>query len=165
MEECEDRRSLDMCRKCQLGSALRNFAGISLRHDRCNAPNMDRAQVRELEGRTRNLALDAIRLHRALRPHPELWDIASQLSRAANSVAANHRAMGRGRSTREFAAKLHTVHEEADETVHWLDVLSRCALDPEVLSQVANLRADAITLRNYFGHARATTRRRYFTPP
>ncbi len=124
---------------------------------------MDDSKVRALEDQTQSFAVATIKLQRALKDYPELWDVARQLSRAANSVAANHRAMTRARSTREFAAKLHTVHEEADESAHWLGVIKGCETTPHIASRVAELLSEAVQLRNLFGHARATTRRRYFS--
>ncbi len=49
--------------------------------------------------------------------------VARQLARSGSSVSANFHAACRARSRAEFVAKLGTVVEEADETVHWLDVL------------------------------------------
>lgn len=43
---------------------------------------------------------------------------------ASTSVAANYRAARRGRSYKEFAAKLGIVSEEADECVFWLQRIS-----------------------------------------
>jgi four helix bundle protein len=42
--------------------------------------------------------------------------LGNQLLRSATSVAANYRAACRSRSTAEFAAKLRSVLEEADES-------------------------------------------------
>jgi len=124
---------------------------------------MDPADVKALEDRTRAFAVEAVRLQRTLRGHRELWDIASQFNRAANSVAANYRAMCRARSTREFAAKLHTVHEEADEAAHWLAVLRDATPEANGDGTVDRLLSEASKLRNLFGRARSTTRQRYFS--
>jgi four helix bundle protein len=123
---------------------------------------MDARRKREIEEETRTFALEVIKLHRSLRGHRELWPITDQLSRAANSVAANHRAMSRARSDRDFASKLHIVHEEADETAHWLEMIQNSLSEPELKQSVTNLLREARQLRNFFGRARATTRRRYF---
>ena len=119
--------------------------------------------ITALENRTRAFAISAVKLHRLLLSSPEFWDIARQLNRAANSVAANHRAMSRARSMREFAATLHTVHEEADEAAHWLGILRDCDPKPQVAPSIGQLLSEAEQLRNYFGRARATTRRRHFS--
>ncbi len=123
---------------------------------------MDHASVHDMEERTRRFAVAAIHLQRLLMRQRELRNAAGQLSRAANSVAANHRAMSRARSTRECAAKLHTVHEEADEAAHWLSVLRATNRDAAATSPIEDLLSEAVRLRNFFGRARATTRRKYF---
>ena len=43
--------------------------------------------------------------------------------RSATSVGANYRAACRARSRAEFAAKLGTVLEEADESLYWLEMI------------------------------------------
>jgi four helix bundle protein len=120
---------------------------------------MDEATIRRLEARTRAFAVSAIRLRRALARHQEFWDILGQLTRAACSVAANHRAMTRARSTREFAAKLHIVHEEADEAAHWLSLLHEGSDDEATRLGIRMLLDEADQLRNIFGRARTKTRR------
>jgi four helix bundle protein len=49
--------------------------------------------------------------------------IGKQLLRSATSVGANYRAACRARSAAEFLAKMGIVEEEADESVHWLELL------------------------------------------
>jgi len=124
---------------------------------------MDDSRIRKLETRTRAFAVAAIQLRRSMDGHREFWEVLSQLTRAATSVAANHRAMSRARSTKEFAAKLHIVHEEADESAHWLSVLQECNCDDTSSPSIAALLDEAVQLRNIFGRARATTRRKYFS--
>ena len=46
------------------------------------------------------------------------------LIRSGMSVGSNYRAACRGRSKREFIAKLGTVEEEADESAYWLELIS-----------------------------------------
>ncbi len=123
---------------------------------------MDASKKNDIEEETREFGVAIVGHHRALRAHSELWNIAGQLSRAASSIAANHRAMTRARSVREFAAKLHTVHEEADEAAHWLGMLKDCVTDPALSTSVQELLRQAVQLRNFFGRARATTRQRHF---
>jgi four helix bundle protein len=57
--------------------------------------------------------------------------IANQLVRSAMSVGANYRAACRARSRAEFAAKLGTVLEEADESLYWLEMIRDVKLLPE----------------------------------
>ncbi len=126
-------------------------------------PFMPRAHITELEVRTQRLAIDIINLCRIASRQPSLWSLCHQLTASAGSVSANHRAMRRARSVREFAAKLQIVHEEADETVHWLEVLRATNRDAMVADRLAALLDEATQLRNIFGRARATTRARF--PP
>ncbi len=47
----------------------------------------------------------------------------NQLTRSGSSTYANYRAALRGRSKKEFFAKLSIAVEEADETEMWLDLI------------------------------------------
>ena len=67
-----------------------------------------------------------------------------QLLRAGTGVAANYRAACRGRSDREFASKLATVVEEADESELWLDFLMERGYGPRQI--IARLRSEAVEL-------------------
>src|SRR5207244_11893224 len=57
-------------------------------------------------------------------PHtPASLAVAIQLVRSPTSVGANYRAACRARSRAEFASKLGTVLEEADENLYWLELI------------------------------------------
>lgn len=99
---------------------------------------------------------------RFVRRQPELRSASDQLNDSAGSVASNHRAAGRARSTKEFAAKLQIVHEEADESAHWLLQLKETNRDATLNAPIERALEEAIELRNIFGKGRATTRERYF---
>jgi four helix bundle protein len=58
---------------------------------------------------------------RRLPATPEARHLAHQLIRSSTSVAANYRASCRGRSKKEFIAKIGIVLEEADESLFWLE--------------------------------------------
>jgi four helix bundle protein len=82
----------------------------------------------ELRNRSTQFAIRAVRFCRTL---PNTWEarrIGGQLIDAATSVAINYRAAGRGRSHREFTAKLGIVTEEADETLGWLELMAELEL-------------------------------------
>jgi four helix bundle protein len=87
-------------------------------------------QATAFQNRTMEFALRIIRLVRALPPSTEARVIGHQLLRAGTSVAANYRAVCRARSRPEFLAKLGIVEEEADETVFWLEMITRSKLIP-----------------------------------
>jgi four helix bundle protein len=112
-----------------------------------------------LEKRTKGFAVSAIRLCVALEQEPGIRHLADQLVRSAGSVAANHRAMRRSRSDREFAAKLQIVNEEIDEAVLWLEIADEICAD--LRGQIRPLLSEGIELRSIFARARATTRRRF----
>jgi four helix bundle protein len=50
--------------------------------------------------------------------------IVRQLVRSGTGESAHYRAARRGRSRAEFMAKLAVAAEEADETEHWLTVIT-----------------------------------------
>ena len=122
----------------------------------------DRAWIRALEERTKRFAISVVGIVRLARRQQELWSACDQLNDAAGSVAANHRAMGRARSNKEFAAKFQTVCEESDESAHWLSVLNETNRDAALTATIADALREATELRNIFAKGRATTRDRYF---
>ncbi len=91
----------------------------------------------DLRRRTKQLAIDVIRLCRAL-PHDDAGrTISRQLIRSGTSVGANYRAVCRARSRPDFVAKLGVVLEEADETAFWLELL--CESGVSTSEQIAPL--------------------------
>ena len=85
------------------------------------APLMNPAQLRE---RSKRFAIGIVRLCRAL---PGEWvarTLGGQLLRSGTAVAANYRAACRGRSGKEFCAKIGVVAEESDESLLWLELLA-----------------------------------------
>ena len=77
----------------------------------------------ELKARTKQPALDAIRVVKVLPRSREADVLARQLLRSATSVGANYRAACRARSRGEFIANLGVVEEEADECAYWVELL------------------------------------------
>jgi len=77
----------------------------------------------ELQQRTKGFALRVLKLIEQLPNTIGGRVLANQVARSATSVGANYRAACRARSRAEFASKLGTVAEEADETVYWLEVV------------------------------------------
>jgi four helix bundle protein len=112
--------------------------------------------VDRLEDRTQTFAVGTVRLCTALEKTAACRDIAHQLSRSSSSVSANHRAMRRARSGKEFKAKLQIVDEEADECVHWLEMAAR--LDAGNGDEVQRLLREARELRAIFAKAKSTAR-------
>lgn len=77
--------------------------------------------------------------------------------RSGMSVSSNYRAARRGRSKKEFIAKLGVVVEEADETEHWLDLL----VEAEIVDRpkLKSLMKEANELIRIFSAMRATARK------
>lgn len=82
---------------------------------------MNREQMKQ---RTKDFAKAIIVFCRQIPKTEEGALIRKQLFRSGTSVGANYRAACRGRSKADFAAKLGTVLEEADESLFWLEILT-----------------------------------------
>ena len=109
----------------------------------------------ELIGRTKTFALQILKFVERLPKTIGGRAIANQLIRSATSIGANYRAAYRARSRAEFAAKLGTVAEEADETVYWLELVREDGLLAK--TQIEPLLAEANELTAIFTSARRTS--------
>ena len=112
------------------------------------------ARSDQLKERTYRFALRVVQLCRLYPRTLEGRILSQQLLRAGTGVAANYRAACRGRSRREFAAKLGTVIEEADESEFWLSATR----DLEIVTapEVESLRVEADELVAIFTQSRRT---------
>jgi four helix bundle protein len=108
----------------------------------------------ELKARTRKFALDVIRLCLTLGRDDFAQLVRPQLLRAATGIAANYRAACRGRSRKEFIAKIGVVVEESDEAELWLDIVQELGYGTAAV--VRELRLEATELRAIFAASRAT---------
>jgi four helix bundle protein len=95
----------------------------------------------ELQERTKSLALRVLNLIEQLPNTIGGKVLANQLARSATSVGANYLAACRARSRAEFASKLGTVAEEADESLYWLELIRDGNFVPE--KRIASLVAEA----------------------
>ena len=79
--------------------------------------------------RTKHLAVAIVLFYaKHCKKEDETRIIGKQLLRSGTSVAANFRAVTRGRSTAESFSKLCIVIEEADETLFWLELIEETEL-------------------------------------
>ena len=110
----------------------------------------------ELKRRTKQFALRVMKLLDALPNTTAGRAIGNQLIRSGTSVGANYRAACCGRSKAEFAAKMGTVAEEADESCFWLELM----VEGELLSErlVKPLLDEANELTAIFTASAKTTR-------
>src|SRR5262245_21362783 len=79
----------------------------------------------QLKERSMSFAVSVLRLVEQFPANISAQVVARQLAKSATSVAANYRAVCSARSDADFVAKLCIVHEEADETVYWLELCAR----------------------------------------
>jgi len=81
-----------------------------------------------LQERTKQFSLNILNLFKNLPKDTSTQILGKQLLRSGTSVGANSRAAFRGRSTKEYIAKLGIVVEEADESIFWLELLKESSL-------------------------------------
>jgi four helix bundle protein len=79
----------------------------------------------EFKRQTCDYGVRIVRLMQALPKIDVARDLGRQLLRSGTSVGANYRAAARARSRAEFVAKFGIVEEECDETLYWLEMLSK----------------------------------------
>jgi four helix bundle protein len=111
----------------------------------------------ELQQRTKDFALRVLKLIEHLPNTIGGRVLANQLARSATSVGANYRAACRARSRAEFASKLGTVAEEADESLYWLELIQVGDFVPE--KRIASLVSEADELTAIFTSGRRSASR------
>lgn len=77
----------------------------------------------DLKRRTKQFALNVLKLTGTLPLSPEGYAIRRQLTRSGTAVGANYRSACRGRSRADFASRLAIAEEEADESGYWLELI------------------------------------------
>jgi four helix bundle protein len=98
----------------------------------------------EFKKRTRQLALNAVRLTESLPNRDAARIMGRQLLRCATSIGANYRAACQGKSTPDMIAKLSIVEEEADETMYWMELLVDSGFVSESQGRLLMREADEI---------------------
>lgn len=114
----------------------------------------------ELKIRTKQFALNIIRLIDEL-PNTKAGNaIGNQLVRSGTSVAANYRSSCRARSNAEFISKIHIVEEECDESLFWLELIKESQLlRKELLFEIMK-EADELTA--IFTASGRTAKQKYY---
>jgi four helix bundle protein len=110
----------------------------------------------ELRERTLRYALRVLAHCQEL---PDTWvarEIGRQLLRAGMGVAGNYWSACRGRSDREFVAKLGVSVDEADESVLWLTAIMRSAIRND--SDTKNLLREGQEIRAILSKSHKTAR-------
>ena len=94
-------------------------------------------EERDLKDRTKDFALQIIRLFSTASKTTEAQVLAKQLLRSGTSVGANYREAFRGRSKAEFIAKCGDSLRELEETAYWLELLVDAnIMSPQALSSI-----------------------------
>lgn len=109
---------------------------------------MEQQQHIDLKDRTKTFALQVIGLTKNLNSNLAEREIARQLIRSGMSVGANTRAAFKGRSKKEFVAKVGIVIEEADECSYWLELLEVLLDDKK--EEIKSLNREAQELTSIF---------------
>ncbi len=88
-------------------------------------------ELKNLQVRTKEFALQVIRMYSALPKSTEAQVLGKQVLRSGTSVGANYREANRARSTPEFIAKIGDCLKELDETAYWLELLAESSIVPD----------------------------------
>jgi four helix bundle protein len=116
-----------------------------------------KGQTAVLQQRTKDFALRVLNLIEQLPNNIGGRVLANQIARSATSVGANYRAACRARSRAEFASKLGTVAEEADESLYWLELIRDGNFVPG--KRIASLVSEADELTAIFTSGRRSASR------
>lgn len=83
----------------------------------------------ELKRRTKSFAIRVFKFLMEIEKTKAVDVISYQLFKSSSSVAANYRAVCRGKSESDFLNKLKIVDEEADESLFWLEFIQELEID------------------------------------
>src|SRR5581483_2668570 len=112
----------------------------------------------DLKQRTKQFALEIMKLCDTLPNHRSATVIANQLLRSGTSIGANYRAACRARSDAEFISKICVTLEEADESAYWLELIRDSGMKPA--QELAKLVTESNELISIFVASSNTARRR-----
>jgi four helix bundle protein len=79
--------------------------------------------AKSLEERTKQFAIDIIRLSSTLPNSPEGREVRTQMTKSGTSVGANYREANRARSKADFRNKIAISETEVSEAQYWLEVI------------------------------------------
>ena len=80
----------------------------------------------DLEERTTKFGEDVINFCKTLKQNPISKPLINQIVRSATSIGANYLEANGASSKKDFRNKIHYCKKEAQETKHWLRMLSTC---------------------------------------
>jgi four helix bundle protein len=86
--------------------------------------NMDNKEfAKSLEKRTKDFAINVLKLTSKLPNLPEAKVVRYQLAKSGTSVGANYREANRARSKADFKSKISICESESSETGFWLEII------------------------------------------
>ncbi len=103
----------------------------------------------DLLDRTQNFALNIIKFVQSLPNDLVNKVLGNQLLRGGTSIGANYRAAQRAKSKADFIYKIKVVEEEADESIYWLELISKSKIVKEE-SKILELLKEANELTAIF---------------
>ena len=106
----------------------------------------------ELKNRTKKFAINVFKFLMNLEKTKAVGVISYQLFKSSSSVAANYRAVCRGKSNADFLNKLKIVDEEADESLFWLEFINELEIDCDKI-ELSRLMSEANELVAIFSSA------------
>jgi four helix bundle protein len=111
----------------------------------------------ELRNRTLRYTLSILRFCRSIPDEWEIRELGRQLLRAGMGVSGNYWSACRGRSDREFIAKLGVAVDEADESVLWLTVFIQGGIRNDL--DAKNLLSEGSEIRAILSASHRTARK------
>jgi four helix bundle protein len=79
--------------------------------------------AKQLEDRTKKLAINIIRLSALLPDTTEARVIRRQITSSGTSIGAKYREANRARSKADFTSRTGICESEASETIYWLEII------------------------------------------
>ena len=83
----------------------------------------EKERQKDLKVRTKELALQIIRLYSALPKTIEAQVLGGQLLKSGTSVGAHYHEAQRAKSNADFISKIEVALQELDETLYWIELL------------------------------------------
>ena len=110
----------------------------------------------DLEERTATFGTSAIRLSRSIAQDAITKPLINQFVRSATSIGANYMEANGASSKKDFINKIFICKKEAQETKHWLRMLSDCV--PEKKDEMRKLWQECQELTLIFQKISSTAR-------
>lgn len=99
------------------------------------------AMKTEFEGRTKEFAVQIVKLIRTFPKTVDGIEVGRQLLKSGTSIGANYREANRAESKSDFIHKIGIAEKEASETVYWLEICNAAILGTS--EQTRSLLAEA----------------------